>query len=207
MDIELIEIFPTLVGYASKIIDENQANDIKDYCLNSPLAQEVGFPMTGNGLSIQPGIDIDFLGELEKNISSCKNLKHNLSLVVNSYSESHGLPPMFITNSWFNIQNEGSVLEQHTHPNSSVSCALYINVDENSSSFVCENPNPYMWNTFFYDKNKKYSTRYVYFNPKIGDLILFPSWLKHGSKQIQNKTHNRVVISFNCWQFNNSYIN
>ena len=42
-----------------------------------------------------------------------------------------------------------------------------------------------------------YSYEYYYFKPQMGTLLLFPSWLKHGSNQVINKSNERILISFN----------
>ena len=42
----------------------------------------------------------------------------------------------------------------------------------------------------------EYSSQNVKFMPTVGDLILFPSWLEHGSDK-KNQSKERIVLSFN----------
>ena len=42
------------------------------------------------------------------------------------------------------------------------------------------------------------SSQIIIFNiPKNGDLLIFPSWLRHGSNHETNQTDGRIVLSFN----------
>jgi uncharacterized protein (TIGR02466 family) len=85
------------------------------------------------------------------------------------------------------------------HCRSILSAALYLNVDEDSSTINFENPNPHI--SYAYDKNLSRNSEYLFeyycVIPEPGDLIIFPSWLKHGSMYKENKTVNRTCISFN----------
>ncbi len=38
---------------------------------------------------------------------------------------------------------------------------------------------------------------YISFKPEIGDLILFPGWLMHGSHNDINLSEERIALSFN----------
>ena len=104
---------------------------------------------------------------------------------------------MRIDNSWFNIQPVGSNLEQHSHPNSIASAALYINVDHNSAPLVVENPNAIAVFNNYHNSVSQYNCQAHSFIPENGQLIIFPSWLKHGSFGNKNNTDARMVISFN----------
>ena len=102
-----------------------------------------------------------------------------------------------VSNSWFNIQEKDSVLIEHSHPNSVISGAIFINVEPQSSRIYFHNPNPLIYYTQTKDKVNEYAHEMVSFQPAIGDLILFPSWLRHGSNHTKNLSHKRAVISFN----------
>ena len=102
-----------------------------------------------------------------------------------------------ITESWFNIQQKGGYLVDHNHGDNAVSIALYINVDDHSSNLTFKNPNQlisYFWNSSNVQE-VDYSEHVI--NPKNGDMYIFPSWLNHGSSNI-NETENRTVISANA---------
>ena len=88
-----------------------------------------------------------------------------------------------------------SKLNQHSHPGVNISGALYINVGEDDKIYF-HNPNQYVYFT-----NKKNFTPYNYETSWISvnncQLILFPSWLRHGNDNVINKMDERIVISFN----------
>ena len=61
------------------------------------------------------------------------------------------------------------------------------------------NPNPYSeyLGYFYKPETLNYlNFKTIYLKPKNGDLILFPSWFRHGSEDI-NQTKERIVMSFN----------
>ena len=124
-----------------------------------------------------------------------RNIKDRLQLAVDEFTDMYGKIPTKIVNIWSNIQNAGSRLKEHVHPDSIISGALYINVDQSCKLYV-HNPNPYIE---FSTKSK--DTPYNYDNVSIdvenGELILFPSWLRHGNLSVINEMDERIVVSFN----------
>ena len=104
-----------------------------------------------------------------------------------------------MTNSWFNLQSEGSVLRQHNHPFSVISAALFVNAPKNCSKLYFENPNPHIEFNYRLDEKGRDESLYEYwhFEPESGDLVIFPSWLKHGSMYEKNNSTDRLVISVN----------
>ncbi len=138
----------------------------------------------------------DRIKEIDREVIYGSRLQDLLNDYVARYRTYYGMKPGVITNSWFNIQNRGSTLKHHLHPNSEVSGALYINVDTDSSPIVFHTPNPHIMNNT-YERESDFTKDNITFMPKIGDLFLFPSWLLHSSNYVDNQTLNRCVISFN----------
>jgi len=128
-------------------------------------------------------------------------IKKKLQEAVNIYSTQHKFPNIFIANSWFSIQDIGGMLKEHDHPESIVSGVFYINVNENSNPLAFKNPNNIISYTYgspiTYPEKSKYNMDVVYIQPKRGELILFPSWLKHGCEYKENYCKDRTIISFN----------
>jgi len=124
-----------------------------------------------------------------------KPILTRLEDAVNEYGSMMGLPPLKIFNTWTNIQNSGSVLKYHTHPNSEVSGAFYLNMTDDGGKLNFSTPNPYISNQFYLERNW-YNYESFWIQPNNCDLILFPGWLKHGS--FDNNMNNRVVVSFNA---------
>ena len=133
---------------------------------------------------------------LSKDVLSFFNLKKRVQKKINIYTHKHKSIPVKIANSWFNIHHEGGSLTNHDHPNSVLSVALYINVDEYGSSLTFYNPNSlmsFLWHT---KTEENFNHRKYKMSPKNGDMYIFPSWLQHGSKSFAG-TKNRIVISAN----------
>ena len=79
------------------------------------------------------------------------------------------------------------------HRNSTISGSLYINAND----FICfHNPNPYVFYTAA-NSNNYYHCESYNIPVKSRQLILFPSWLKHGKNDAPCNMDNRIVISFN----------
>lgn len=106
-----------------------------------------------------------------------------------------------LSSMWSNIHNSGSSHNIHQHPNSFLSGVYYPYVPQ------CEDPG----NIIFVDprqaKNMIYadfvkasciSNRNIWVTPETGLLLLFPSWLEHGTGAfVSSKNEQRVAISFN----------
>jgi len=185
MDIIKFSLFPTLVLYFSQFISSEECDKIFKL-LKTKKLYDHGTVIKGKSTH---DFGIDILSELSI----------NLNRPLQEYSDQSKIKIVNkIRNSWFNIQDQESVLKEHVHPGSVLSGGLFINVGEKASNLYFHNPNPFIC----YTKTKKPANDYTYewysFNPKKGDLIIFPSWLKHGSNQDKNFYRNRTVISFNA---------
>ena len=88
--------------------------------------------------------------------------------------------------SWVNIQGEGSTLKYHNHPGSVISGVIVLKADEHSSKLVFKNP-------FSQTGETKAMTLTT------GLLLMWPSYLMHGSGDSVNKSKDRAVLSFNTW--------
>jgi len=184
----IFTLFPTPIGKVSDFITDDERLELIKSIKDTKHAEHGA--IKGDGFST---FHTSFNG-LDKNI------KDRLEQQVNDYAKIYGMEPnLKINNLWSNIQNEGSVLEEHSHPDSHVSGALYINVDD--SCFISfHNPNPYIYFTTIDDRNPfNYEWQNILVNN--GDLILFPSWLKHGNHRDINRMNGRIVISFNTYKY------
>jgi len=88
--------------------------------------------------------------------------------------------------SWCTIQKEDSTLRYHKHPNSIISGILYLKVDDDSSKLVFQNPT-----------SMEGEVREI--KPKPGLLLMWPSFLMHGSGDTINKSKERIIIGFNSY--------
>ena len=185
-------LFPTLVmEYENVLSDEQRLNIIDKLDLTKFTHQ--GAVMGGNSVSSFT------VTKSIKNIlddHSSELIFEKLESKIKDYQTITGYKTLQILNSWINIQTPDSVLDIHSHPGSVISGALYLNVDDASSSLTFYNPNCFNTFTDFVDITE-YTAPSVSFQPKNGGMLLFPSWLQHSSGQQRNFTHKRIVLSFN----------
>ena len=80
--------------------------------------------------------------------------------------------------SWVTIQKEDSKLKWHQHPNSIISGILYLKVDDDSSKLVFQNPTSMQGEV-------------VEIQPSPGMLLMWPSFLMHGSGNTINKSKDK----------------
>jgi len=184
MDVIKFSLFPTLVLYIPQFIDSKECDKIFRLLKTKKLDNHSSLIKGKSSYSL----DVDILSETSI----------DLSIPLQEYSKQSRIKiENKIINSWFNIQDKESILKEHFHPNSIISGGIFINVDSKSSKLYFHNPNPFVYYTAKNSPANEYTHEWYSIAPKKGDLILFPSWLKHGSNQDKNFSSNRTVISFN----------
>jgi len=191
-------LFPTLVFSIEDFLSKEQCKNIALYIKKKELYQHSA--IIGNGATTYYSKEDKLIQEISKKVAKCEKMWSSLDEITKQYSIDSGIKIIKgIENSWLNIQNVDSVLSEHTHPLSTLSGAIYVHVDDDSSNINFTNPNPFMTFTNFQDTRTEFSYNYFYIKPTIGQLVIFPSWLQHGSNQIKNNTVGRTVISFNVF--------
>jgi uncharacterized protein (TIGR02466 family) len=182
-----VKVFPTLIKYVSSFLNKKECNEVINLTLNKKLSSHLS--LVGEAKSTH-GLNSNILYNINSNI--IKKIQNK----IDEYAIDYGVRKLKLDNSWVNIQNKNSVLNKHSHPDSIISGALYLKVDKDSSKIYFYNPNTYLTfvNVF---KQTEFSCENYYFTPKIGDLLLFPSWLIHGSNDEENNSTERIVLSFN----------
>ncbi|MFG6467248.1 putative 2OG-Fe(II) oxygenase [Roseateles sp. BYS87W] len=188
------KLFPTLVHRYSEVLTPPQLDTILTHCLQAEAGRHGA--LLGDAQSTFDK-DAHFLEALEATHANLQGLTQGLAQLMDAYARELGLDGARLSNSWFNIQRPGSVLRHHTHPDSRVSAALCIASDEASSKLHFENPNPLLG---FIEAARptEFNMEMAKFKLVPGDLVLFPSWLKHGSGFEANGSDLRVVISLNA---------
>jgi uncharacterized protein (TIGR02466 family) len=124
---------------------------------------------------------------LRKNIIECvENYRLSVNYNINQ-NYNYGIQ------SWINISENGDFQFDHNHNSVGVSGVYYYKTNSEDGNIVFTHPNILISdNNFPFTKQSKN----VYYVPKVGRLILFPSWLIH--KVEINKTNNsRISIAFN----------
>ena len=189
-NLEEMEIFPTPVTIVSNFLDKEERNNLISYAKDN-ISFVAHSALSGDSKSTY---------STHKSVLSSYNidLAKKIELEIIKVAKRMGLPDPILSNSWINIQTKNTILKPHNHSNNRdciISGAIYLKVDDDSSKLYFYNPNPYISMYYFKNQNK-FNHECVWIQPKNGDLILFPSWLKHGSDDI-NKTKERIVLSFN----------
>ncbi|MEM7663122.1 MAG: TIGR02466 family protein [Pseudomonadota bacterium] len=99
---------------------------------------------------------------------------------------------------WVNILAPGASHSAHIHPNSVVSGTAYVSLPDDSGGIKFEDPRldkmmaapPVLTNA------PEDSRRFLYRTPKVGDVLLWESWLRH--EVMPNRSEDpRLSISFN----------
>ena len=187
MDIKKFSLFPTLVLYFPQFISSKECNKI--FKLLKTKKVDTHPAVIKGKSSHHSSINTNILSETSLDLNTPLQEYSNQSRIKIANK---------ITYSWFNIQDKGSILKEHLHPSSILSGSLFIEVGKNASKLYFHNPNPFVSYTAKTEPSNIYTYDWYCLNPKKGDLIIFPSWLKHGSNQDKNIYKNRTVISFNA---------
>lgn len=151
------------------------------------LRIESEFP--GNAISNQGGyqsgqIDIE---EHFPNIGDA--IFHPMTEIVNESSLSISL-----AEAWVNINRNGHYNTAHVHPNNVLSAVIYIRVPNDSGRIVFENPTSAVH--YPVDSSKEIFNGTFWIQPKPGDIVVFPSYLRHYVEA--NKSNEpRISIALN----------
>ena len=130
-----------------------------------------------------------------------KNLKKDLNKMVIDYFNKivctdNSIVP-YITQSWLNYTKNKQFHHTHSHANSYVSGVFYINADKKVDKIKFYKDN----NSLFKLKTTKFNifnSDSWWYSIKTGDVILFPSFLRHGVNKKEGKNI-RISLSFNVF--------
>ena len=181
---ELLQLFPTplLIVPYEQSIDEELA-----YLKTISYREQ---QQNGNYRS-----DDSYLLRQEK----LKNIKNFLGESVNKFTTNvlNSKQRLVITQCWANRNPKGSKHHEHVHPNSIISGVMYLQINEKLP--------PIQFAKSIQDGMKLDPIKYNHVNSesfllpcKPGELILFPSSLKH-SVPINQGDEDRISVSFNTF--------
>ncbi len=107
----------------------------------------------------------------------------------------------YITNSWTTNNSQGVSHNIHSHPNSIISGVFYFEAEEDASQFIVMSESP-IFKEFAFDYHyigySHFNSKSWGFPVKTGTLIIFPSWLKHGSMENTSSLPRRL-LGFNSF--------
>lgn len=137
-------------------------------------------------------------------IDSLSNLKSLLTKYVNEYFKQVFNPKteieLYITQSWLNINDEGTWHHPHSHQNSLVSCVYYVNTGQ-GDEISFKNPNDFLGTLHIESDNP---SRWCVNDLKIPAIknhaLIFPSNFYHMvPKRPSTLGGTRISLSFNTW--------
>ena len=125
-----------------------------------------------------------------------KSLKKYIINIGENYCKEigHKIESLQISNSWANFNPNDTFIHEHNHSNSYLSGVFHLT---DSSDIVFINPHKSLWHFIAEnngDKNNYRSWDTYPFTSKKGQLILFPSHLKHF---VDSSYNDRLSIAFN----------
>ncbi|MBU2980293.1 hypothetical protein KO498_00575 [Lentibacter algarum] len=99
---------------------------------------------------------------------------------------------------WINILPEGGMHASHIHPHSVISGTTYVSMPDGASALKLEDPRHAMMMAApprlkSVDRDQK---PFIYAAPKVGDVLLWESWLRH-EVPMNMSEDDRISVSFN----------
>lgn len=99
---------------------------------------------------------------------------------------------------WINILPPGGVHTSHIHPHSIISGTTYVAMPDGASAIKFEDPRLAMMMAAPGRKPKARTElqNFIYVAPKVGDVLLWESWLRH-EVPLNMADEERISVSFN----------
>jgi len=99
---------------------------------------------------------------------------------------------------WINILPEGGTHSSHIHPHSVISGTTYVAMPDGASALRLEDPrSARMMASPTRKKDARQELRqFIYVTPKVGDVLLWESWLRH-EVPMNGAQEDRISVSFN----------
>ena len=131
-----------------------------------------------------------------------KKLKKELQKHIDEYVEKIYTPEkktkLYITQSWLNYTNETEYHHAHQHPNSIVSGVFYFDADIKFDSIQFHRLDSKRTIQIVPREYHHFNSDSWVFEVETGDLVLFPSYLKHNVKNKKGK-NTRISLAFNTF--------
>ena len=146
----------------------------------------------------------DFEYDADRKDDALNDLLFHIGSLVQAIHETDRRGEVILSNAWFNINRKDGMNLSHTHPGSMYSGVIWLKASEGSGDFVInENDDRIMLQSkSFYGRFKDpteippHWALELFFKPKEGDILVFPSFLSH--QVLPNKNEDdRISVSFN----------
>ena len=132
-----------------------------------------------------------------------EQLKNFCQTAINDYATEvcKVTDEFYITNSWATKNLTSVDHHKHAHPNSIFSGVFYFQAEENASPMTVHYKSPIFKNfalDYHYSEYSMFNSDDWSFPVQTGTLIIFPSWLDHGSLKNES-VEPRQLIGFNSF--------
>ncbi len=127
-----------------------------------------------------------------------KKLDAHVAAFVETLDFGLGDRKIVLEDLWINILPEGGIHTAHIHPHSVVSGTTYVAMPKGGSAIKFEDPRHAMMMAApprRKDARDELKT-FVYVAPKVGDVLLWESWLRH-EVPMNMAEDDRISVSFN----------
>ncbi|NNF79073.1 MAG: hypothetical protein HKN05_13680 [Rhizobiales bacterium] len=127
-----------------------------------------------------------------------KQLDKHVASFVESLDFDLGDRKIVLEDLWINILPEGGIHTAHIHPHSVISGTTYVAMPEGASAIKFEDPRHAMMMAApprKADAREELKT-FVYVAPRVGDVLLWESWLRH-EVPMNMAEDDRISVSFN----------
>ena len=180
-------IFPTNF-YTADLFNEQQNQKYKNFLMDLSKRTEGERRSNRNGWQSDTFLwkENIFKPLLDQILDSTQVIAKNLS--------NKELPQMVVRAMWGNINPKGGFNFTHVHPSGWLSGVYYIQLPENNNEIVFQDPRSSRMMDF--QRSSLIKDEYFSHYPKVGELLLFPSWLPHFVTP-NTSEQNRISISFN----------
>lgn len=103
-----------------------------------------------------------------------------------------------LDNIWVNVLEPGGSHTGHIHPHCVLSGTYYVKVPDGASSLKFEDPRLAMMMSAPAPREEadEAHRRFVYVAPKVGEILLWESWLRH-EVTVNRAATSRISVSFN----------
>ena len=113
-----------------------------------------------------------------------------------------------LINMWFNINLYKDFNISHNHSGDDISGVYYIKTPNECGNIVFEHPAKDLYDYYLLNVENRadenaYNVKSWWMPSKANILYLFPAWLKHSVEANNNKTEERISISFNTYHVRN----
>jgi uncharacterized protein (TIGR02466 family) len=192
-DAILRNLFPSPVMLCK--VDDEVLVEPREFCLNSENWQD-DWKKRITGIKVTRTDDLHLRPEFQQ-------LKKQIDNWVEQYAlNAFGIDfnDLEMTCMWANIhQNRSDTHQSHVHPNSFISGVVYAEIPEDmvGGQIYFDDPTPNTYWAYNYVGDEHTRGRAYQLVPVQAGLLLFPSWLQHGTLTVDPKGGNRIAISFN----------